>query len=221
MIVRVALIVCLASASVARADAKKDFPCAGCTTILPAKPKAILLVLHGDDAGAEETVADWRAASEDASVALVALQVPSKTGSWWRWMLSRDHDPAWVGAQLDAVSKLAPAVPLVVAGYSGGGSYLAWWVPENVDRVAAVAFVSGGYPFGAACPKKAPPILFTTGSADESIPGYIGPERDWWKKCGVEPEWRLLPGITHPGMHDALRAGEAAHVIGWLLDSAK
>jgi poly(3-hydroxybutyrate) depolymerase len=190
--------------------------------VIPDKPVALLVVLHGDDAGAATTVADWRRAAERAHVALLAPECPKDrgcaSGSWWRWWLSDAHDPAWLDAQIAAAAAAARVDRVVVAGYSGGASYLGGWAPPRAAQLGRVAFVSGGYRFTDVCPTSPFAALFFIGRDDESIPIYVRPLATWLGTCErASVTWQLLDGVGHLEMHDALRAGRAREVIDWLL----
>jgi hypothetical protein len=143
-----------------------------------------------------------------------------KAGSWWQWLATSDHDPAWLGAQIDAVAARHPVDPARVyaAGYSGGATYLGWYVPAFPARFAAVAHVAGGSPLGGRCPACKTPVRFDIGAVDPMIEPYTGPLRRWYEACGGhELVWNVLPGVTHEGIIDVLQAGRAKEILAWLL----
>jgi len=198
-------------------------PCRDCVLAVPDHPVGLLVVLHGDDAGANEAFLDWRDAAGHARLALLAPQCPTDrgcNGSWWRWAISEQHDPAWLDAQIAAVSSTAQLDRVYLAGFSGGASYLASWAPAHAGSISRVAFVSGGYPATDRCPARPLSTLFLIGSDDPMIAPYVRPLAEWLRTCAnVDITWRLVPSLGHAAMHAALRKGRAAEVVTWLVDA--
>jgi polyhydroxybutyrate depolymerase len=118
----------------------------------------LLVALHGDGGGVRRVVQAFRAAAAEAGVVLLAPACPRALGcraaSFWKWLETSDHDPAWLGAQIDAVAARFPIDPrrIYAAGYSGGATYLGWYAPAHADRFAAVAYVAGGAAYRPPCP---------------------------------------------------------------------
>ena len=199
----------------------RDAPCAGCLLVVPDHPAGLLVVLHGDDAGASSAISDWRHAARHAQLALFAPQCPSDRGcqgSWWRWALSDQHDPQWLDAQIARAASAARTDRVYVAGFSGGASYLASWAPAHAGAIARVAFVSGGYPASQLCPARPMSALFLIGSEDPMLERYVRPLADWLTTCAnVDITWRVVPRLGHAAMHAALRNGRAAEVVSWLI----
>ena len=217
-----------AAAPPAHATPPPDFPCAGCVvdvpSHLPAGPRPLLVALHGDGGGVSKLERAWKAACDEAGVILLAPRCPRElgctAGSWWQWLQNAGHDPAWLGAQIDAVTARHPVDPARVyaTGYSGGATYLGWYVPAFPTRFAAVAHVAGGAPYGGPCPACKVPLLFVIGSIDPMIAPYTAPLRRYYEACGGhELVWQALPGITHEGILDVLQAGRAGESLAWLL----
>jgi MYXO-CTERM domain-containing protein len=214
----------------ARADSLEDWPCKGCFTHVPdgagasPGPRPLLVALHGDGGGAKKLFQSWKAASDAAGVILMAPRCPVSAGcpagSFWQWYFSAQHDPAWLGAQIDAVTARYPIDParIYATGYSGGATYLGYYGPQNPKRFAAVAHVAGGKPFDVPCPACKLPVLFVIGATDPMVTPYTRPLRDYYQACGGhEVVWEVLPGVTHEGILDVLRAGRSKRILDWLL----
>jgi poly(3-hydroxybutyrate) depolymerase len=227
----------LLAAPAARAlpgELRKDWPCAGCSTVLPAGaspagPRPLLVALHGDANGdpsaAAKVLRALRPASEEAGVILLVLRCPvekgCRSGSFWRWMISGDHDGRWVGAQIDAVAASVPvdAARVYAAGYSGGASYLGWYVPTFPERFAAVAHIAGGVPWGTPCPRCPVHVRFTLGVGDPMLVPYTRPLRDYYEACGGnEVVWETLPGVSHEGILGVVQGGKGSSLLAWLLE---
>lgn len=205
-----------------------DFPCAGCVLRLPAHPdpgpRPLLVALHGDGGGVAKLVRALETACDQAGVILLAPRCPRDlgctAGSFWQWLPTAGHDPAWLGAQIDAVAAREPVDParIYAAGYSGGATYLGWYVPTFPTRFAAVAHLAGGAPLGGPCPACKVPVLFLIGGVDPMIVPYTAPLRRYYEACGGhELLWQTLPGVTHEGILDTLAAGRARDTLAWLL----
>lgn len=198
-------------------------PCRDCVLAVPDHAVGLLVVLHGDDTGASEAFLDWRDAARHAHLALLAPQCPADhgcSGSWWRWALSNQHDPAWLDDQIATVSRAAQLDRVTLAGFSGGASYLASWAPVHAGSISRVAFVSGGYPATDRCPARPLSALFLIGSDDPMIDPYVRPLAEWLRTCPkADLTWRVVPRLGHAAMHAALRKGRAAEVVTWLVGS--
>jgi predicted esterase len=218
-----------------------DWPCPGCIVHAPgrvvsapgiaAKVDAhgepllpLLVALHGDGGGARKLVGALQDACDRAGVVLFAPLCPAdegcRTGSFWQWYAGPGHDPAWLGAQIDAVTAAYPIDPdrTYAAGYSGGATYLGYYGPTNPERFAAIAYLAGGVPYGVPCPACKVPVLFVIGGPDPMLVPFARPLFDYYQACGGhEAVWKQLPGVSHEGLLDVLRAGEADRVLSWLL----
>lgn len=213
----------------------EGWPCKGCLTRAGAGRDAgapgdagsrpLLVVLHGDGGEVGKLFRAWRQACDDAGVILFAPRCPADEGcaaaSWWKWYADRTaHDPAWLGAQIDAVAErfAVDRARVYAAGYSGGATYLGYYGPTNPTRFAAIAHVAGGNPWGVPCPACKYPVLFVIGSTDPMIAPYTRPLRQFYDACGEhEVVWEQLPGVTHEGIVDVLQAGRAKSTLAWLL----
>src|SRR6185369_6736958 len=124
-------------------------------------------------------------------------------GSWWQWLPTVQHDPGWLCAQIDAVASRHAFDPAHVHAscYSGGATYLGWYVQAHPLRFASVAHVAGGAPLGGACPDCKVPLRFDIGGVDPMITPYTEPLRRYYEACGGhEIVWKQLPGVTHEGI---------------------
>ena len=215
-----AVVVALALLAAAPARAA---PCRDCLVAVPDHPVGLLVVLHGDDAGASSAFTDWRDAARRAHLALFAPECPRDRGcrgSWWRWAISEQHDPAWLDAQIAGAATAAHLDRIYVAGFSGGASYLASWAPAHAGSISRVAFVSGGYPASDHCPAQPLSTLFLIGADDAMIDPYVRPLAAWLGTCAhADITWRVVPHLGHAAMHAASRSGRAAEVVTWLVDS--
>lgn len=223
-----ALATTLAIPSPANAQAQADFPCPGCILHVPTSaasgPRPLLVALHGDGGAMLPLVRAWRDACDAAGVILLAPRCPRELGcttqSYWQWLAGRGHDDAWLGGLVDAVAARHDVDPARVfaTGYSGGATYLGWYVPKHPRRFAAVAHVAGGAPLGGACPTCKVPVLFTIGATDPMIEPYTAPLRRYYEACGGhEITWQVLPGVTHESILGHLQAGRAKEILAWLL----
>jgi MYXO-CTERM domain-containing protein len=191
---------------------------------LPEGPRPLVVALHGDGGAVRPLVRALEAASDDVGAILLAPRCPRELGctaaSWWQWLAESRHDPAWLGAIIEAVAARWPVDPTRVyaAGYSGGATYLGWYVPTHPTRFAAVAHLAGGAPYRPPCPACKVPVLFVIGSVDPMIVPYTQPLRAYYDACGGhEVAWQVLPGVTHEGIVGTLQAGRAKEVMAWLM----
>lgn len=205
-----------------------DWPCPGCVVHVPARlpegPRPLLVALHGDGGAVRPLVRAWQAACDAEGVILLAPRCPRATGcaanSYWQWLLTAGHEDGWLGGLIDAVAARHSIDPARVyaTGYSGGATYLGWYVPMHPTRFAAVAHVAGGMPYGRSCPSCKVPVLFLIGGLDPMIEPYTAPLRRYYEACGGhEVVWQQLRGVTHEGILDTLQAGRARDVLSWLL----
>jgi predicted esterase len=211
------------------AEVLDGVPCAGCVTVVPdrapdAGPLPLLVALHGDGGGVRPLVRAWRRAAEKAGVILLAPRCPRDlgctAGSWWQWLTTSGHDPAWLGAQIDAIEARFPVdrARVFATGYSGGATYLGWYVPWHPERFGAIAHVAGGARYGGPCPACKVPVLFVLGATDPMIGPYTRPLHEWYALCGGhENVWEILPGVTHESILATLEQGRAKEILAWLL----
>lgn len=227
------LLLAAPSARALPGELRNDWPCPGCSTVVPAPatqpgPRPLLVALHGDangdPAAAGKVLRALRPASEKAGVILLVLRCPiekgCRTGSFWRWRSTGEHDPGWVGAQIDALAASVPVDPARVyaAGYSGGATYLGWYVPTFPERFAAVLHIAGGVPWGTPCPRCPVHVLFTLGAGDPMLVPYTRPLRDYYEGCGGnEVVWETLPGVSHEGILGLVQGGKGDGLLAWLL----
>ncbi len=199
-----------------------DAPCAGCRVTLPddvgQAKTPLLVVLHGDfGAGATAQQAAWEKAALAHGVGVLALQCPVALGckgSWWQW----NGDPAWLGAQVDALAKTHPIDRdrVWIAGWSGGASYLGLRAPELAPMFAAVVYHGGGIPWpGQGCEGKRLPSYFLVGDGNP-LHGLAVRLRDEHLACHDDVTWKLVPGADHDREWKAL-ATNAGTILDWLL----
>lgn len=232
-----ALVVSLAPPAVAAAQgrdrdggaASEELPCADCILHMPPstadRPRPLLVALHGDGGAMLPLVRAWQAAADEADAILLAPRCPRELGcaaqSFWKWLGGRGHDEGWLGGLIDAVAARHAIDPARVyaTGYSGGATYLGWYVPRHPERFAAVAHIAGGAPWGVPCPACKVPVLFVIGATDPMIVPYTAPLRRYYDACGGhEVTWQALPGVTHESILGHLQAGRAPSIMRWLME---
>jgi predicted esterase len=181
----------------------------------------LLIALHGDSHDATEMQAAWQAITAAHGAVLFAPTCPKELhcpgGSWWRWYQSKDHDPAWLTQQVDAVKATYPIDParIYATGYSGGSSYLGYYVPKHSEAFAAVGYVSGGYPYSDTCATCKLPVRIVIGAADGMMDPYVKPLIRFYEECGGhDVSQRIVPAVDHKGMLKALTT-EAPLLWDW------
>jgi predicted esterase len=205
-----------------------NWPCTSCYFRLPptadaAQPTPLLVVLHGDLGDVERMVHMWKRAADEQGVALLALRCPRDRGcsnSWWRWYLSSQHDEAWLSEQIQAVQARTPIdrARIYAAGYSGGASYLGFYVPTHPRQFAAASHIAGGANFVRSCPLCKTPVHFLIGGQDPMLGMYTDPLRRWYEACqGHELVWEMLPGVTHDAIVPIVQASRGKQLLRWLL----
>lgn len=211
---------------------RDGFPCKRCTTDIPKKsfesnkPMAVLLALHGDHGDAMQMLNAWLSSTSKAGVILVALRCPVElacppAASWWQWYQTPGHSEKWLGEQIDKVTAEynVDLDKVYATGFSGGASYLGYYIPTHADRFAAVAYTAGGHRYIENCPSCKIPTYFTIGSTDGMIEPFVKPLWRYFDECGGhEMVWDELPAIGHVAMLGALRTGHGDRVLKWLLD---
>ena len=204
----------------------EGWPCKGCVTFAPTSDgsaRPLLIALHGDDGGTGKLFRALRPACEQERVYLVSLRCPVELGcrtSYWQWHGTSTHDPGWIHAQIAATQARFAVDParIYAAGYSGGATYLGWYVPTFPREFAAIAHIAGGMPWGTPCPTCKVPVFFTLGAGDPMLVPYTRPLRDYYEACGGhEIAWQTLPGVTHEGIIPPVQAGKGKEILAWLL----
>src|SRR5262245_6059814 len=78
-------------------------PCAGCALDVPRRHGrvSLLVILHGDRERASAAADRWRHAARARGWAVLSLQCPCESDSWYKW----DGSPSWIRAQVDAAAR--------------------------------------------------------------------------------------------------------------------
>jgi poly(3-hydroxybutyrate) depolymerase len=227
-----------AAAAGIAAGTRRDWPCAGCLTRIPPhydprRPAALVVALHGDE-GTPALIHDALAGATDAAQAILfAPQCPTALGcrlpngngftnSWWGWLqYAPTYDDGWIGRQVAAIRAVyrVDAARRYLVGWSGGADYLGWYALRHSDRFAAAAFIAGGVPYAATCPRAGFAAYFLSGAADPRyLSGQPSAVQARLRSCGAETEAVVLPGADHQGAVAAVQAqGYATTVVRWLL----
>ncbi len=215
-----------------------NWPCPGCLVVLPtgyrpARPAALLVVLHGDE-GTPGQIADTMSPETSRrNVILFAPQCPTALGcrfpdgtgftnSWWGWLqYSPRYDDGWLGREIDRVESRYAVDPkrVYALGWSGGADYLGWYALRDGARFAGVAFVAGGVPYVQSCPTTHLAAFFLVGGADPRyLSGQPSAVRSVLERCGDQTGQVVLRGADHTATILALETrGFAGTILGWLL----
>ena len=190
-------------------------PCAGCALDVPRRPGRVplLVILHGDHEGASAAADRWRHAAKARGWAVLSLQCPCESESWYKW----DGSPSWIRAQVDAVAgRIAIDRDRVyLVGWSGGSTYIGMNAPAWPKAFAAVVIHGGGQPpDDEACPSHLP-AYFLVGDRNPSFPAAQR-LRAYLQRCGQEVRWDLEKGADHLAEDDALGAAKANKILSWL-----
>jgi hypothetical protein len=78
----------------------------------------------------------------------------------------------------------------------------------------------GGAPKGGTCPARPLPAYFLVGDGNVHHEGAVA-FRDYFKRCGADVEWDLLPGSNHREEDEALTDAKAKRILEWLEDHAR
>lgn len=200
----------------------RDTPCRGCLVAPPpdaAGRRPLLVVLHGDDGSAQAAITPWRKAAHDQRVVLFAPLCPRElgcAGSYWRW----DGPVSWLTQQLDALDATVPfdRAHVVLAGWSGGASWMGLKGGELSSTFSGLAFEGGGLPpRSSACPACVPPVHYLAGERNPLHHLEVA-TRDWLAGCGARVVWEPLPGRDHAGEAAALASpGTTSRILELLL----
>ncbi len=199
------------------------WPCPGCVVRPPARsphPRwPLLVVLHGDEGTTRRMLEIWSAPAADAGFLLFAPACPKSegcAGSFWRWR----GDPAWLLRQVDALEARYPidVAREYLAGWSGGASYLGLFGARWSPRFAALSLAGGGLPpsDASACAPCRAPVAYLMGDRNPYF-GLAESTRDYFRACGHEVAWDLLPGASHAAELTAYAApARAKAILAWL-----
>ncbi|MDJ0763814.1 MAG: hypothetical protein QNJ97_12615 [Myxococcota bacterium] len=201
---------------------REDWPCDGCLfqapdDMDPNVPTPIMVTFHGDEGKPSYIHNSFKNAANDAGFLLLSLMCPESEGcqnpaweypgSWYRWRASDDHNPLWVGLQVDAVEEEynVDVDMEYLAGFSGGSIYISWYMLEFSDRFAGGNFLGGGSQQGSCFAECETPAYFLIGSEDFLING-ARKMHDYLEECGHEVLWDEVPGVDHSIIRDNLPA---------------
>jgi predicted esterase len=206
---------------------REGWPCDGCSLLTPAgynheSPTPLLITFHGDEGDPDYVRWKLEDTTMQAGFLMLNLQCPrdlgcgSYEGSWWRWEAYGNHDNGWVGRQLDEVEAEynVDRQRILLAGFSGGSSYLSEYPWPFTMRYAAVVYFGGGYdPHGVNCQVDCKiPAYFLIGSQDFLLDSATD-LKDYLVDCGHDVTWKKIPGVDHQIISDKL--GE---VYTWLAE---
>jgi poly(3-hydroxybutyrate) depolymerase len=190
-------------------------PCEGCALDVPRRHGRVplLVIMHGDHERASAAADRWRQAAQARGWALLSLQCPCESESWYKW----DGSPRWIRAQVDAVARKIPVDRdrIYLVGWSGGSTYIGMNAAAWPNEFAAVVIHGGGQPpDGDACPSHLP-AYFLVGDRNPAFPAAKR-LRAYLETCDQEVRWDLVEGADHSDEDDALDAGKARKILGWL-----
>jgi predicted esterase len=190
-------------------------PCAGCALDVPRRHGRVplLVILHGDHERASAAADRWRDAARARSWAVLSLQCPCESESWYKW----DGSPSWIRAQIDAAARkiAVDRDRIYLVGWSGGATYIGMNAVAWPNEVAAVVIHGGGQPpDDDACPAHLP-AYFLVGDHNPAFPAAKR-LRAYLETCGQEVHWDLVEGADHHDEDDALDRGKARKILGWL-----
>lgn len=190
-------------------------PCAGCALDVPRRPGRVplLVILHGDHERASAAADRWRHAARARGWAVLSLQCPCDSESWYQW----DGSPSWIRAQVDTVArKIAVDRDRVyLVGWSGGSTYIGMNAAAWPNEFAAVVIHGGGQPpDDDSCPSHLP-AYFLVGDRNPAFPAAKR-LRAYLESCGQEVHWDLVEGADHSDEDGALGADKASRILGWL-----
>jgi poly(3-hydroxybutyrate) depolymerase len=190
-------------------------PCEGCALDVPRRHGRVplLVVMHGDHERASAAADRWRDAARARGWAILSLQCPCESESWYKW----DGSPKWIRAQVDAVARkiAVDRDRIYLVGWSGGATYIGMNAAAWPNEFAAVVIHGGGQPpDDDACPSHLP-AYFLVGDRNPAFPAAKR-LRAYLETCGQEVRWELVEGADHRDEDDALDAGKARKILGWL-----
>jgi poly(3-hydroxybutyrate) depolymerase len=190
-------------------------PCAGCVLDAPRRHGRVplLVIMHGDHERASTAADRWRHAARARGWAVLSLQCPCESESWYKW----DGSPSWIRAQIDAVARkiAVDRDRIYLIGWSGGATYIGMNAPAWPHEFAAAVIHGGGQPpDDDDCPSHLP-AYFLVGDRNPAFPA-VKRLRAYLETCRQEVHWDLLEGADHREEDDALDAGKARKILGWL-----
>jgi poly(3-hydroxybutyrate) depolymerase len=198
-----------------RGDTRSAAPCAGCTLDVPQRHGQIplLVVLHGDRERASTAADRWRDAARARGWAVLSLQCPCDSESWYRWAGS----PTWVRKQVDEVARevAIDRSRVYLVGWSGGATYIGMNAAAWSRRFAAAVIHGGGQPpDDDACPARLP-AYFLVGDRNPAHPAAVR-LRAYLERCGQDIAWDLVEGANHREEDAALDDRKARRILDWL-----
>jgi poly(3-hydroxybutyrate) depolymerase len=190
-------------------------PCAGCALDVPRRHGRVplLVIMHGDHERASTAADRWHRAARARGWAVLSLQCPCESESWYKW----DGSPRWILAQVDSVARkiAVDRDRIYLVGWSGGATYIGMNAAAWPDEFAAVVIHGGGQPpDDTSCPSHLP-AYFLVGDRNPAFPAARR-LRAYLQTCGQEVRWDLVRGADHVDEDDALDAGKARRILGWL-----
>jgi polyhydroxybutyrate depolymerase len=199
----------------ARSASSVAAPCAGCALDVPQRHGRVplLVIMHGDHERASAAADRWRHAAQARGWAVLSLQCPCESESWYQW----DGSPSWIRAQVDAVARkiAVDRDRIYLVGWSGGATYIGMNAAAWSNDFAAVVIHGGGQPpDDAACPAHLA-AYFLVGDRNPSFPAAKR-LRAYLESCRQEVHWDLVKGADHHDEDDALDRGKARQILGWL-----
>jgi dienelactone hydrolase len=169
--------------------------------------------MHGDHERASVAADRWRHAAQADGWAVLSLQCPCESESWYKW----DGSPSWIRAQVDAVARkiAVDRDRIYLVGWSGGSTYIGMNAAAWSNDFAAVVIHGGGQPpDDDACPSHLP-AYFLVGDRNPAFPAAKR-LRAYLETCGQEVHWDLVEGADHHEEDEALDRSKARKILGWL-----
>jgi len=199
----------------AHSAASAAAPCAGCALDVPRRHGRVplLVIMHGDHERASDAADRWRHAARARGWAVLSLQCPCDSESWYKW----DGSPSWIRAQVDTVARkiAVDRDRIYLVGWSGGATYIGMNATAWPNEFAAAVIHGGGQPpDDEDCPSHLP-TYFLVGDRNPAFPAAKR-LREYLQTCGQEVRWDLVEGADHREEDDALDAGKARKILGWL-----
>jgi poly(3-hydroxybutyrate) depolymerase len=180
----------------------------------------LLVVLHGDRESASTAAKRWRAAAKERGWEVLSLSCPRDRGckgSWWEW----NGDPQWIIDQIDALALPIDRSRIVLAGWSGGATYIGMHAQAWSDRFAAVVIHGGGQaPLADGCPAHALPAYFLVGDKNP-LHGLAKDLHTYWRGCTDDVVWDLVRGGDHEREDRALDRKKALAILDWAAARAR
>jgi poly(3-hydroxybutyrate) depolymerase len=204
-------------ASTARAHSSRSIaaPCVGCALDVPRRHGRVplLVIMHGDHERASAASDRWRHVARARGWAVLSLQCPCESESWYKW----DGPPSWIRAQVDEVARkiAVDRDRIYLVGWSGGATYIGMNAAAWSNEFAAIVIHGGGQPpDDDACPSHLP-AYFLVGDRNPAFPAAKR-LRAYLEACGQEVRWDLVEDADHGDEDDALDASKARRILGWL-----